>query len=146
MLRKLPFAIAVLVVAAALSGQPARADALADAVAVIPAGVEEVRFAGSWTEGDQGGTYRIIVLRSSAKPVTARLFVQWIALGGDGARVARSVEIAEFAALKADIADFFTEADADGLAVHIESAGSDGAGYELFITGPNDYRFGRASN
>ena len=139
-------AVCALVLIAGSAGQPARADALADAVAAIPAGVEEVRFAGSWTEGDQGGTYRIIVLRSGGKPVTARLFVQWIALGSDGARVARSVEIEEFAALKADIADFFAEADADGLAVHIESAGSDGAGYELFITGSNDYRFGRASN
>ena len=136
-------AIPALVLLAGLSGQPARADALADAVAAIPAGVEEIRFAGSWTAGDKGGTYRVIVLRSSGKPIAARLFVQWIALGAD-VSVAKSVEIEEFAELRVDVADVFAESDIDGLAVHVES--TQGDGYELFASGPGDYRFGRASN
>jgi hypothetical protein len=140
---KFLLAIPALLLIAGLSGQPVRADALADAVAAIPAGVEEIHFAGSWSAGDAGGTYRVIVLRTGGKPITARLFLQWIALG-DEPSIAQSVEIEEFAALKVDVADVFLESDVDGLAVHIES--TQGDGYELFASGPGEYRFGRASN
>jgi hypothetical protein len=143
MLTRLLLAIPALMLLAGLFGQPARADALADAVAAIPAGVEEVRFAGSWSAGDKGGTYRVVVLRSSGKPITARLFLQWIALG-EAPSVAESVEIKEFSELKVDVADVVAESDVDGLAVHVES--TQGDGYELFASGPGDYRFGRASN
>jgi hypothetical protein len=138
----LPAVLAVALVAAS-GTQHARADALADAVGTIPGEVEDIRFAGSWSEGDEGGIYRIVLARSGS-PIAARLFVQWIAVAGSGPKVSRSVEIGEFGALKVDVVDFFAESDADGLAVHIESVSGDG--YELFVTGPDDYRFGRASN
>jgi hypothetical protein len=137
----LPALLAAALVAA--SAEHAKADALADGVAAIPGEVEEVRFAGSWSEGDEGGLYRVVLARSGS-PVAARLFVQWIAVGSEGPKVVRSVEIEEFAALRTDVVDFFAEADADGLAVHIESLNGDA--YELFVTGPDGYRFGRASN
>jgi hypothetical protein len=128
---------------AAMSVQHAVADALSDGVAAMPGEVEDIRFAGSWTEGDEGGVYRIVLTRSGS-PIAARLFVQWIAVGNDGPQVAHTVEIEEFGALQIDVLDFSGETDADGLAVHIESV--DGDAYELFVTGPDDYRFGRASN
>jgi hypothetical protein len=137
----LPALLAAALVAA--DAEHAKADALADGVAAIPGEVEDIRFAGSWSEGDEGGIYRILLTRSGS-PITARLFVQWIAVGGDGPKVARSVEIEEFGALKIDLLDFAAESDVDGLAVHIESV--DGDAYELFVTGPEDHRFGRASN
>lgn len=128
---------------AAMSAQHAVADALSDGVAAIPGEVEEIRFAGSWSEGDDGGLYRIVLTRSGS-PIAARLFVQWIAVGNSGPQAVHTVEIEEFGALKTDVLDFSAESDADGLAVHIESV--DGDAYELFVTGPDDYRFGRASN
>jgi hypothetical protein len=128
----------------ALSGAPAYADEVSDAVAAIPPGVEEIYFAGSWSAADKGGTYRVVVVRSTAKPITARIFVQWIALDTSGASVAQSVEVKEFAELKADAADVFAEGDVDGLAVHIESASGDG--FELFASAPGEYRFDRSSN
>jgi hypothetical protein len=136
-------AVLAAALAAATGTQHARADALADAVATVPGEVEEIRFAGSWTEGDESGIYRIVLTRSGS-PIAARLFVQWIAVGNEGPRVAHSIEIAELGALNIDVLDFSGETDADGLAVHIESV--DGDAYELFVTKPDEYRFGRASN
>lgn len=138
------FAIPTLLAIVLLAGaQQARADALADGVAAMPGAVEVVRFAGNWTEGDTAGVYRVVLARSGS-PIAARMFIQWVAVGSEGASVKHSVEIEEFAALKTDIVDFFAESDTDGLAVHIESINGDG--YELFVSGPESHRFGRASN
>jgi hypothetical protein len=138
----LPAFLAILLVCGT-GVERARADALADGVAAIPGEVEQIQFAGSWSEGDEGGVYRIVLTRSGS-PIAARLFVQWIAIGDDGPHVTHTAEIEEFGALKIDVLDFSGETDADGLAVHIESV--EGDTYELFVTGPEDYRFGRASN
>jgi hypothetical protein len=136
-------ALLALVLVAAFGAVTARADAVSDGVAAIPGEVEDIQFAGSWTEGDEGGVYRLVLTRSGS-PIAARLFVQWVAIGNDGPRVAHSVEIEEFGALKIDVLDFSGETDGDGLAVHIEAVSGDA--YELFVSGPDDYRFGRASN
>lgn len=137
---KVLLAVALVAVAPAFVAQ---ADTLSDGVAAIPGEVEEVRFAGSWTEGEESGVYRLVLTRSGS-PIAARLFVQWIAVDHEGPKVAHSVEIEEFGALKIDVVDFAGETDADGLAVHIESVSGDG--YELFVSGRDEYRFGRASN
>jgi hypothetical protein len=144
MTTKLTLFLSAFAVLIALSSAPSFADEVSDAVAAIPPGVEEIHFAGSWSAEDKGGTYRVVLVRSTAKPITARIFVQWIALDTAGASIAQSVEIKEFADLHADAADIFAEGDTDGLAVHIESASGDG--FELFASAPGEYRFGRASN
>jgi hypothetical protein len=59
------------------------------------------------------------------------------------------MEITEFAPLNLDIVDFVSESDADGLSIYIETidpSGSADEQYELHIFGPNDYRFGPATN
>ncbi len=144
MTKKLLAALPAFLLLLLLSNAPSLADNISDAVGAIPPGVEQIYFAGSWTAGDKGGTYRVIVVRGATKPTTARIFVQWIALDGSGASVAQSVEVKEFTELKVDAADVFAEGDVDGLAIHVDT--SDGDGYELFASAPGEYRFGRSSN
>ena len=144
MTKKLLAALPLIALLDGLACAPALADDVSDGVAAMPAGVEEVYFEGSWAAEDKGGTYRVVVARSTVKPITARIFVQWIALDTSGASVAQTVEVKEFADLKADAASVLADGDVDGLAVHIETAA--GESFELFASAPGEYRFGRASN
>jgi hypothetical protein len=129
---------------------PAFADALSDGVAAIPGSVEDVQIAGTWQQEGKSGTYRVIVSRSGGDEVTARLFVQWIAYGEAGeSALENSMEITEFAPLNLDIVDITSESDADGLSLFIDTIDTSGSAdeqYELHILGPNDYRFGPATN
>ena len=129
---------------------PAFPDALSDGIAAIPASVEDVQIAGTWQQEGKSGAYRVIISRSGGDAVTARLFVQWIAYGEAGeSTVENSMEITEFAPLNLDIVDFVSESDADGLSLYIETidpSGSADEQYELHVIGPNDYRFGPATN
>jgi hypothetical protein len=130
--------------------QPAFADELADGVATIPGGIEDVRIGGTWEGEGKSGAYRVLVARTGGDTVTARLFVQWIAYQEDGsATVDNTVEIKELADLKVDIVNYQSESDRDGLSVYIETLGSgetDDVSYELHLVSPTDYRFGPASN
>lgn len=126
------------------------ADDLADAVNAIPGSVEDMRIGGTWENDDRNGVYRIVVARSGTEPVTARLFVQWIAFDDAGrANIDRSVEIMEMADLHLDIVDYTSESDSDGLSVYLEMLdpnGGDDETYELHLFSPTDYIFGPASN
>ncbi|BCP53132.1 hypothetical protein K32_17490 [Kaistia sp. 32K] len=129
---------------------PLRADPIADSVAAIATSVQEVRTAGTWEKDGTKGVYRVVVVRSGPEPV-ARLFVQWLASGADGAfTVTRTVDIKELIELKQNIGDFVIEADDDGLSIFLEmiNPAADGAreSYELFIGDDDSYRFGPASN
>jgi hypothetical protein len=129
---------------------PAFADALSDGAATIPGGVEDVRIGGTWQAGGKSGVYRIVIARTGGETVTARLFVQWIAYRDAGeASVEKSMEINEVAAQGLDVVDYVSESDADGLAVYLQTIdAADGTNeqYELYIFGPDDYRFGPATN
>ena len=129
---------------------PASADPVFDGVAAIPGVVEDVRIGGTWNGDGKSGTHRIVVTRSGGDPVTARLFVQWVAFEDDGgATVEHSIEIVELAELQVDVDDFVSESDADGLSVFIRTVdpnGSDDLAYELFVFSPSDYRFDLATN
>jgi hypothetical protein len=129
---------------------PAFADPLADGVAAIPGGVEDIRIGGTWDKGGKSGAYRIVITRSGGDAVVARLFIQWITYDDSGeATVLNSIEIKEFADLKADIIDYTSESDADGLSVYLETidpTGKADESYELQVFSPTDYRFGPASN
>ncbi len=151
--RRRPLTLAALALAVGFALPPlapARADALAEAVASLAPSVQDVRLAGTWEKEGRKGVYRVIVARSAAPDPTARLFVQWIATGVDGSqRVERSIEITELAALKLDISDFVAEPDPDGLTVFVEvvdAAKDTDQSYELFVEDDGTYRFGPASN
>lgn len=142
-------AIPALTLALAWSA-PAFADPLSDGIAALPGSVEDVQIAGTWQSEGKSGAYRVVVARSGGDAVTARLFVQWIAYGEAGeSTVEHSIEITEFAPLGRDIVDITSESDAEGLSLFIdtiEPSGSADEQYELHIFGPNDYRFGPATN
>jgi hypothetical protein len=129
---------------------PVRADEVADGIATMPGGVEDVRIGGTWQDGNKSGVFRIVIVRTGGNAVTARLFVQWVAYGDTGdATVEHSLEVAEFAELDLDIVDYVSESDPEGLSVYIETIDPEGAAseqYELFVFGPDDYRFGTATN
>jgi len=129
---------------------PVRADEVADGIATMPGGVEDVRIGGTWQDGNKSGVFRLVIVRTGGNAVTARLFVQWVAYGDTGeATVEHSMEIAEFDELALDIVDYVSESDAEGLSVYIETINPEGAAseqYELFVFGPDDYRFGTATN
>ena len=129
---------------------PALADTLSEGVATMPGGVEDVRIGGTWQDGNKSGVFRLVIVRTGGNAVTARLFVQWVAYGDTGeATVEHSLEVAEFADLDLDIVDYVSESDPEGLSVYIETIDPEGAAseqYELFVFGPDDYRFGTATN
>jgi hypothetical protein len=129
---------------------PARADEVADGIAAIPAGVEDVRIGGTWQDGSRSGVFRIVIVRTGGNAVTARLFVQWVAYGDTGeATVEHSMEVTEFDELDLDIVDYVSESDQEGLSIYIETIDPEGAAseqYELFVFSPDDYRFGTATN
>lgn len=145
---KLAFLLFAMVGIAATT--PGAADEVSDGIAALPGGVEDVRIGGSWQRDGKSGVYRIVIARRGGVTVTARLFVQWIAYGeAGGATVEDSIEISDFADLEFDIVDFTSESDAEGLSVYIEAIDPQGgadAQFELFIFGPDDYRFGPATN
>ena len=126
------------------------ADDVADGIAALPGTVEDVRIGGTWGEGERIGIYRIVVARTAAEAVTARMFVQWVAYEADGgATVNNSIEITELDELDIDIVDYTSEADAEGLSVYIQTLNPNDSAdesYELFVFSPTDYRFGPASN
>jgi hypothetical protein len=139
-----------LVATIVLIATPVFSDELADGIATIPGGVEDVRVGGTWQSAGKSGVYRIAIARAGGNVVTARMFVQWIAYGDTGSStVEHSMEIAEFDELDLDIVDYLSESDAEGLSIYIEAidpeSGSDEQ-YELFVFGRDDYRFGIASN
>jgi hypothetical protein len=131
-------------------GQPASADELADGVATVPGGIEDVRIGGTWEGDGKSGAYRVLIARTGGDTVTARLFVQWIAYQEDGsATVDNTIEIKELADLKVDIVNYQSESDRDGLSIYIETLGtgeSEDTSYELHVISPTEYRFGPASN
>jgi hypothetical protein len=130
--------------------QPVRADELLDGVSAIPGSVEDVRIGGTWEREGKSGAYRVVISRSGAEPVTARLFVQWIAYEDGGeAGVEKTIEIKEFADLKLDVVNYVSESDDDGLSVYLETIdpnGNSDQSYELHVVSPAEYRFGPASN
>jgi hypothetical protein len=130
--------------------RPAVADPLLDGIASIPGSIEDVRIGGTWQKDGRNGAYRVLISRNSTDPVTARLFVQWIAYHqGADATVDTSIEIREFADLKLDIVNYVSESDEDGLSVYLETIdpkGNADQSYELHVVSPTDYRFGPASN
>ena len=81
--------LAAALVAGLAAAPPARADALLDGLATMPAPVEDVRIAGTWDQGDKTGAYRVVIARTVGEAVTARLFVQWIAYHDDGSASGR---------------------------------------------------------
>jgi hypothetical protein len=134
----------------ALIRPAAAADPVADGIAAMPAGIEDVRIGGTWEKDGKTGAYRIVIARSGADTVTARLFVQWVIIADDGsASVGTTVEIKEIADKKIDIVDYTSESDQDGLSVYIETIDPSGNGdqnYDLHVTSPTDYKFGPTSN
>jgi hypothetical protein len=143
-------AVIAVAVAVAFAVPPALADELADGIAAMPGGVEDVRIGGTWQADGKSGVYRIVIARSGGNAITARLFVQWIAYGETGeATVEHTMEITEFDKLNLDIVDYNSESDAEGLSVYIEAIDPEGGAseqFELFVFGPDDYRFGPATN
>jgi hypothetical protein len=144
-LATLAFAAATVVAVSAV-----RADEVADGIATMPGGVEDVRIAGTWQNDGKSGVYRVVIARAGGNAVTARLFVQWVAYGETGeATVEHSIEITELGDLALDVVDYVSESDAEGLSVYIEGIDPEGGAdeqFELFIFGPGDYRFGPATN
>jgi hypothetical protein len=129
---------------------PACADELLDGISAIPGSVEDIRIGGTWERDGKSGAYRVVISRSGAEPVTARLFVQWIAYQeGGGAGVEKTIEIKEFADLKLDVVNYVSESDDDGLSVYLETIDPNGnadQSYELHVVSPTEYRFGPATN
>jgi hypothetical protein len=149
--------LAAVLFAAALTAStalPAMADAVSDAVRSLPASVGpgdtpiagesgEVRTVTGRRAG-QSGSYRVIIARDQAPSPTARVFVQWVA----GQKVAFTVEVREFEALNTDIRDLNAKIEGGDLSVFIDANGPAGDlnSYELFVFGPNKYRFGKSTN
>ena len=143
--------IAVLFAACLVAGaHPALADPLLDGLKALPGTVEDVRVGGTWERGGKSGIYRIIVSRSGGDPITARLFVQWVAYDDSGgADVTDTIEIKEFADLKVDVQDFTSDSDSNSLTVDIQTLdpnSSNNQTYELVVTSPTQYKFGAAQN
>ncbi len=148
MLRSALFGLAIALPLAAMPS--ARADSISDAVGSLESSIQDVRIAGAWEKEGRKGVYRIVISRTAVDKPTARLFVQWIAVGVDGSQaIDKTMEISELIGLKLDIVDFVAETDPDGLSIYVETldpANDTDQSYELFIDNDGTYRFGPASN
>ena len=132
-------------------GGSAVADEVADQVAAIPGGVEDVSIGGTWQSGDRSGAYRLVVARSGGEKITARLFVQWIAYGDTGeATVDNSIEITELdgsqrrhrqSSPRKRTTTAFRSSSTRSTRQAIPARS-----YELHVFSPTDYMFGPASN
>jgi hypothetical protein len=145
-------AIRTAIVLLALVACPALAwsDPVMDGIANLPGGVEDVRIVGSWNQGSQSGVYRVAVARSGGDPVTARLFLQWIAYDDNGgSKVTNTIEIPEFAQLGVDIVDFTSSSDTGPLTINIQTLDPNGTAdknYVLTVNSPTQYALAPASN
>lgn len=149
-----PAALLIALAFAGSSALPARADAVSDAVLSLPAGTAagdmsiadesaEIRLVTGRRAG-QSGAYRVIVARDAAPTPTARVFIQWIAAH----KVSFTIEVREFEALNTDIRNLTAKIEGGDLAVFIQAKSPNGDlnTYELFVFGPNKYRFGKSTN
>jgi hypothetical protein len=145
-----PLIAALALVTALGAMRPAFADAVLDGLKTLPGSVEDVRVGGTWDQGGKSGIYRIIVSRSGGDPITARLFIQWVAYDDSGgATVTDTIEIKEFAALNVDIQDFSSDSDSNKLTVDIQTLDPNSENnptYELVVSSPTQYKFGPAQN
>jgi len=148
--RSLFAAFALLAAVAGGVVHPALADPVLDGLKTMPGSVEDVRVGGTWDQSGKSGIYRIIVSRSGGDPITARLFIQWVAYDDSGgATVTDTIEIKEFAALNVDIQDFTSDSDSDGLTVYIQTldpSSDNNPNYQLVVNSPTRYKFGLAPN
>jgi hypothetical protein len=145
-----PLITVLVLVTAIVAVRPAFADAVLDGLKTLPGSIEDVRVGGTWDQGGKSGIYRIIVSRSGGDPITARLFIQWVAYDDNGgATVTDTIEIKEFAALNVDIQDFTSDSDSSSLTVYIQTLdpnSDNNPNYQLVVNSPSHYKFGLAPN
>ncbi|MBL4783908.1 MAG: hypothetical protein JKY49_00620 [Cohaesibacteraceae bacterium] len=112
--------------------------------------IQQVMTSGSWLTDDDGGPYRLIVVRDD-NTGTDRLFLEWLTFNLDSGKPERfSIsQIMEFADLEARITQLTSDPGIDDIVFFIEAVdleNGNSESYELVATLPGNFNFGEASN
>ncbi|NDW03360.1 hypothetical protein [Jiella pacifica] len=116
--------------------------------------VQDVQVVGPWSEGDEHGVWRTVMVQPAGDDAKAHFFIQQLdASGHDGLAVRSTTEIPEIAKMDGQIvgyrADDPNEAEPNSLSLFFEVVPSDGEiseTYELHFMPGQPYMFGPASN
>lgn len=116
--------------------------------------VQDVQIVGPWSDGDEHGVWRTVMLQPAGDDAETHFFIQQLdASGHDGLAVRSSHEITEVAQIDGQIvgyrADDPNEVEPNSLSLFFEVVPSDGEiseTYELHFTPGQPYIFGPASN
>ncbi|WAP68970.1 hypothetical protein [Jiella pelagia] len=145
--------------AAAETGAPAAASSEAPnpftaAVEALSPLVQDVQVVGPWSEGDEHGVWRTVMVQPAGDDARPHFFIQQLdASGHDGLSLRSTAEITEIAELDGQIvgyrADDPNEVEPNSLSLFFEVVPSDGEiseTYELHFAPGQPYIFGPASN
>lgn len=138
-------------IAIAQDGNKAAAQSIEAAIKNASSAIRFVDSAGEWrSDGGKGGTHRVVLMENDKDK--QQLFIQWVPSGNSkkGA-TPYTLEIEEVIKLKQKIIDVSSHSDLEGqlnVFLETETKGDPNLpyGYELFLTGRNDYIFSVAAS
>ncbi|MEP4805340.1 MAG: hypothetical protein ABJZ69_13100 [Hyphomicrobiales bacterium] len=138
-------------IASAQDGNKAAAQSIEAAISNSSSSIRFVDTAGEWkAQNGNAGTHRVVLMEKDKNK--QQLFIQWIPSGKSGKnQTPYTLEIPEVAKLKQKIIDVSSHSDLEGqLNVFLETETNNDPnlpyGYELFLTGRNDYTFSVAAS
>ncbi|MCE7028029.1 hypothetical protein [Jiella avicenniae] len=135
--------------------QPAAtSDEFSAAVEKLSPLVQDVQVVGPWSEGDEHGVWRTVMVQPAGENAKTHFFIQQLdASGHDGLAIRSTTEIPEIAKMDGQVvgyrADDPNEAEPNSLSLFFEVVPSDGEiseTYELHFMPGQPYVFGPASN
>ncbi|GGD88716.1 hypothetical protein GCM10011390_04310 [Aureimonas endophytica] len=121
----------------------------------LPSAIEDVQVVGPWSEGDQSGVWRTVMMQvGPADKDVYRFFVQKLDRVGPGAKLLSTTEIKEVAGVKGTVVGYRAEEGEDGapsgdLTLFFDVVPPDGEvpeSYELHFLKDKSYTFGPATN
>lgn len=144
-------------VAPAIANVPPVDPAMQQAAEGLATQIEDVQVVGPWTEGDQSGVWRTVMMQVGQPDKDLyRFFVQKLDRVGPGARVLATKEVKEVAGVAGTVVGYRAEeADEDGAAPSkdltlffdvVPANGEVSESYELHFMNDLTYTFGPASN
>ncbi|WP_082529485.1 hypothetical protein [Aurantimonas sp. Leaf443] len=119
----------------------------------LPASVEDVQIVASWSEGEDSGVWRTVMVRSASDPGKYRFFLQQLRVQDGRASLKSTEEVKEINMIEGAVVGYRADepdpAAPSSLTLFFEIMPVDGEipeTYQLFYTPGEPYRFGPASN
>lgn len=136
--------ISAILILILLSVPRAQADPVLNALAALPADIQQLSSGDEWRADSGSGSLRFIVAGAAPGTAASRFFVQWIQRG----TVVATAEIVEIRQTPQRLTDFRIQLGAEGTDVFIDTREPSGAigEYMLLLSGPGAYEFAPLGN